>query len=121
MVLPSQKKAYRSYYERNREEICERMRQKSAEAREAQKKAIEQNPEEREKLREYWRDRAKVAREKKIHTKIGEWMSDDSNSLVFRTFLRELVTTERYKELTLYGLESLRIASYRPQNSATQE
>jgi hypothetical protein len=101
--------AYSRYYEKNRDVLLERMRERDAHRREAKRELLATNPElvdgEREKMRQkYYR---RVASQ--VKKQIDEWLADKATTEAFKTFLRECcLKDDKYKNLTLKTVRQLK-------------
>jgi hypothetical protein len=101
--------AYSRYYEKNRDVLLERMRQRDAERRATKRELLDSNPdlleEEREKMRQKYYRRVST----QVKKQIDEWLLDKTITDTFKTFLRDCcIKDDKYKTLTLKTLRQLK-------------
>lgn len=110
--------SWKAYYERNKDEIKARMRERDAAKREALRAAAATDAQVVEDLRQAWR--AKYARRthRSIKAQIDEWLADPDVKEEMKAFLRECALPgEAYVEFgpqTMRALRGLAIVRLNP-------
>ena len=100
--------AYRRYYAKHRDELCQRMRERDAKRREELKTHLAQHPEDVAKEREKMREKYHRRINKKVKTQINLWLADKHISDSFKDFLRKnVLAADAYKSLTPKTLNAL--------------
>ena len=90
-------RAYKEYYQRNREVIIGKMRERNKALREEKKREALKSPEALEAWREDNREKYYRARESKITNQLKTWLDDRCVSETFKKFLKECLWEHKGK------------------------
>jgi sugar-specific transcriptional regulator TrmB len=103
--------AAQRYYQKNREQICARMRERDAARREEVRQMASESPELREEVREDMREKYHRGVESKITRQLRVWLDDPLISGTFKKFIRESVWEHKHRLSPAFvrGLGSLNI------------
>ena len=93
--MPGQ--AYKRYYEKNREQILSRMKERNAERRRAVKEEAFKTPDGVEAWREENRERYYRSVESKTTKQLNVWMNDPDICDTFKKFLKECLWAHKGK------------------------
>jgi hypothetical protein len=113
--------SWKAYYERNKEEIKARMRERDAAKREALRVAAETDAQVVEDLRQAWR--AKYARRthRSIKAQIDAWLADPDVKMEMKAFLTHCALPgEAYAEFGPQTMRALSGLAYVRQNPANE-
>jgi hypothetical protein len=88
-----------AYYQRHRDECCERAREYSRLKQRVQQEYLTAHPEEVETYRNQQREAYYAKRANRIKRRLEAWIANEGVADAVKTTLKELLTTEKYKEL----------------------
>jgi hypothetical protein len=103
--MPSQ--AQKAYYEKHKEALKERMRQRDAERRDALRQHLAENPEDIVKVRQKMRDKYHTNVANKIRKAMEVVIADPTTDDFLRAFFRGTIDNDKYHTLTPKIVEQL--------------
>jgi hypothetical protein len=101
--------SYQRYYEKNKEDLKAKMRERDAERREILRRHLAENPEEVGLEREKMRDKYYNNIGNKMRREIESMIKSNSVSDVGRAFLTECLVDDKYKAFTPKMIDAFKI------------
>jgi ATP-dependent exoDNAse (exonuclease V) beta subunit len=100
-----------SYYEKHKDELKAKMREREAERRAKVKEAVKADPSVAEKEREKMRVKYHKQTESKVKRMLTACLDDMTLSATFKRFVQELIANENYKILTPASIKLMKEVS----------